>query len=146
MMNLFKSRFTKLESFVSAKADERTPEMLAAAQSELDGLNADVVLVPKTDTIKSGTDLQSHLDKLANDATEATAAAKTAQDALTALKGTRVLDDARSSSDAGKGGDDAGQPSKEQEATKVVTDGNRKWNAMADNMGIGAPPAQEPAQ
>jgi len=150
---LFKSKFAKLEALVATKADDRTPEMLEAAQQELDRATAGLILVPKSETIKTGADLENHIEGLQKEATDAKASeatakaeAEKAQKALTDLKGTRVLDDARSSSDAGKGGDDAGQPSKEQEATKVVTDGNRKWNAMADNMGIGAPPAQEPAQ
>ena len=135
-MSLFKSRFAKLETFVNAKDGERTPDMLKAAQAELDAAGAKVILVPHSEGISSPEQLDKHIDTLKTDATEAKAEAKKAQDALTELKGKRVLDDQRTTPDAGKGGDDKGQPNAEAEAQKTVTDSSRSWNAQADRMGF----------
>lgn len=141
-MSLFKSRFAKLEAFVTAKNDERTPDMLKAAQAELDAAGAKLILVPHSEGIESGAQLDQHIEALKKDATEAKAAAKTAQDALTELKGKRVLDTNRVSSDAGKGGDDKGQENDDVKAEKTVTDSSRPWNAMADRMGFKAEEAK----
>lgn len=100
-MSLFRSRLAKVEALVTAKAEDRTPEQLEAAQTEL----GDFILVPKSDTIKSAADLQNHIDKLEGDAREAKAAAETAQKALTDLKGQRVLPSQKATSDKGEGGD-----------------------------------------
>lgn len=135
-MGLFSSRFAKLEAFVTAKADERTPDMLAAAQAELDAAGAKLILVPHSEGITNGAELDKHIEGLKSAATAANADAKKAQDALTELKGKRVVDETRSTADAGNGGDDKGQENEEATATKAVTDPNRKWNAMADRMGF----------
>lgn len=100
-MNLFRSRLAKVEALVSTKAEDRTPEQLEAAQTEL----GDFILVPKSDNIKSAADLQNHIDRLEGDAREAKAAAETAQKALTDLKGQRVLPSQKATSDKGEGGD-----------------------------------------
>lgn len=135
-MSLFKSRFTKLETFVNTKESERTPDMLKAAQAELDAAGAKLILVPHTEEVTSPEQLDKHIDNLKTDATAAKAEAKKAQDALSALRGQRVLDSGRHSSDAGKGGDDQGQENEEAKAEKTVTDPSRPWNAMADRMGF----------
>lgn len=92
-MSLFRSKFAKLEALAAAKPEERTPEMLEAAQAELDTHTAGVILVPKTDTIKTGADLQNHIDGLEKKAKDADAAKvkaeadmKAAQDELAQLK------------------------------------------------------------
>ena len=146
----FRSKFAKLEALVATKAEERTAEQLQAAQAELDNAQAGVILVPKTDTITSSAALQAHIDGLEKQATDAKAAAATAtaeaekaQKALTDLRGTRVVDDARATSDKGDGGDKHTEDAAEKAKAKV-TDPNRKWNAKADEMGIGAPPAEAP--
>lgn len=138
-MSLFRSKLTKLEAFVDTKAAERKPEQLAEAQAQLDGLNADVLLVPKTDTIKTAADLQKHLDKL-------TADLKAAQDSETKLKadmetlrGARVVDTARQTADKKKGGDDLGERNATKEAEAVVNDPDAPWNALADEMGFSVP-------
>lgn len=141
----FKSKFAKLEALVATKADERTADQLSAAQAELDNAQAGVILVPKTDTITTGAQLQAHLEQLEKAAADAKAAEQTAkaeaekaQQALTELRGTRVVDDARQTSDKGEGGD----KHTEDEAAKAkatVTDPKRGWNAKADEMGIGTP-------
>lgn len=102
-MNLFKSRFAKLEAYAAAKPEDRTPEMLAEAQQEINA--AALILVPMTETIKSGADLQTHIDTLETKVTTATEAATTAQNALKALKGERVLPTQKVTSDKGDGGD-----------------------------------------
>lgn len=121
---LFKSKFAKLEAYAAAKADERTPEMLAAAQRELDNAGLGLILVPHSEKIKSGADLDSHIESLETAATTAKAAAETATKALAELKGKRVLDTNRVASDAGGEGDDQGTKTTEQleaeEAQKLV--------------------------
>lgn len=102
-MKLFKSKFASLEAFADAKPEERTPEMLAAAQVEMNA--AGLILVPMSDTIKTGADLQKHMDTLELNATTATEAATTAQNALKALKGERVLPTQKVTSDKQKDGD-----------------------------------------
>lgn len=134
-MNLFKSKFSKLEAFVNTKADERTADMLAAAQTELDTAGAGLILVSKTDTIKTGDDLQSHLDGLQSSANTAKAEAEKAQKALTDLKGSRAMDDHRKESDKGDGGDGNDKSAEEKAAAAIINDPDAKWNAMADRMG-----------
>lgn len=143
-MTLFKSKLRKLEAFVDTKADERKPAQLAEAQAELDQLQAGVILVPKTDTVKSAEDLQKHLDTLTKDAADAKAAEQTAKEALAKLSGTRVVDTARATADKKEGGDRHGEPSAEKKAEAVVNDPTAPWNAMADQMGFGVPAAAAP--
>ncbi len=111
-LNLFRSRLSAVEAFLSAKPEERTAEMLAAAQAEFDRESGGLILLPKSDTVQSAADLQKHIDtltKAADDAVKAEhvakAAAETAQKALTELKGSRVLPTQRVTSDRGEGGD-----------------------------------------
>jgi hypothetical protein len=139
---LFKSKFAKLEALVAAKADDRTPEMLEAAQQELDRATAGLILVPKSDTIKTGADLEAHIEALQANATSAKAEAETAladakkaQEALVALKGERVLGSQNVSSDKGTGGDSEGQPNAAAEAHNTVHNPEHPWNAMADRLG-----------
>ncbi len=122
-MGLFSSKFAKLEAFASTKADDRTPEMLQAAQAELSAAGAGLILVPQSETIKTGKDLENHIEQLQTAATTAKqaeeaakTAATTAQEALTALKGERVLGSDKVTSDKGTGGDKAGEPSAEDKA------------------------------
>lgn len=144
---LFKSKLRKLEAFVDTKADERKPAQLAEAQAELDSMNAGLILVPKTDTIKTAEDLQKHLD----DQAAAVKAAKEAETKLKAdmetLRGARVVDTARQTADKKKGGDDQGERNATKEAEAVVNDPDAPWNALADEMGFSVPTtAQAPAQ
>lgn len=111
-LNLFRSRLSAVEAFLSAKTEERTAEMLAAAQAEFDKESAGLILVPKSEGVTSAAELQAHIDKLADAATKATedaatakAAAETAQKALTDLKGQRVLSSQKVTSDKKEGGD-----------------------------------------
>lgn len=138
---LFKSKLRKLEAFVDTKADERKPAQLAEAQAELDGMNAGLILVPKTDTIKTAEDLQKHLD----DQAAALKAAKEAETKLKAdletLRGTRVVDHARQTADKKKGGDDLGERNAAKEAEAAVHNPDAPWNAMADEMGFTVPTA-----
>jgi len=140
---LFKSKLTKVEAFVNAKADDRTPDMLAAAQAELDGLNANVIMVPKTDTIKSAGDLQNHVESLEKAATDAKAEVTTAKAEVTkvqgemqTLKSTRVLGSDKQTSDKGTKGDDLGEKTAEEETSEVVHDATAPWNAAADELGL----------
>lgn len=107
-MSLFKSRFAKLESYVTTKESERTPDMLQAAQRELDAAGAKLVLVPHSEGIASPEQLDKHIEDLRGEATTAKAEAKKATDTLAELRGKRVLDSARETADDGKGGDDQG--------------------------------------
>jgi hypothetical protein len=117
-MGLFSSKFAKLEAFVTAKSDERTPDMLKAAQAELDAAGAKLVLVPHSEGITSGAELDSYIEGLKAAATTAKAEAEKAATALAELKGKRVLDTARVTSDAGKEGDDQGTETAEQKEVK----------------------------
>lgn len=135
-MSLFKSRFAKLEAFVNAKESDRTPDMLKAAQAELDSHMAKLILVPHSEGISSPEQLDKHIGDLKADAATAKADAKRAQDALTELRGTRTVDSVRATADAGSGGDAKGELSEEQKATAAVTDSNRSWNAAAERMGF----------
>lgn len=133
-MGLFSSKFAKLEAFVSTEADKRTPDQLAAAQAELDAAGSGLILVPKTETIKTGADLDKHIaDLKASEATAKTEAEK-ATKALADLRGTRVVDEVRQTSDKGEGGDLDNKAEKEAEAQ--VHNPERPWNAMADRMGF----------
>lgn len=150
-MNLFRSKFAKLEALVAKEAKDRTADDLTQAQNELDTHNAGVILVPKSDTIKSAADLQSHIDGLVKaekdaKASEATAKAEAekAQKALADLRGSRVLDDARESTDKKKGGDKTGEPTEEEKREASVHSSDYSWNRKADAMGFGAP--SEPAK
>lgn len=133
-MGLFSSKFAKLEAFVSTEADKRTPDQLAAAQAELDAAGSGLILVPKTETIKTGADLDKHIADLKASETTAKAEAEKAQKALTDLRGTRVVDDARQTSDKGDGGDVDNKAAKEAEAK--VHNPEAPWNATADRMGF----------
>jgi outer membrane murein-binding lipoprotein Lpp len=148
-MNLFRSKFAKLEAMVAKKADERTADDLSAAQAEMDTNNAGVILVPKSDTIKSASDLQAHIDGLEKQVKEAKASEATAKaeaekatKALTDLRGTRVLDDARETTDKGKGGDKTGEPTEEEKREAQVHSTDYSWNKKAEAMGIGEPVPQ----
>lgn len=116
-MNLFRSRYAKLEAYAAAKPEDRTPEMLAAVQDELNA--AGVILVPMSETLKSGADLQKHIDELETKATVATKAATTAQDALKELKGQRILPSQKVTSDKKEEGD-KNEPTEESEALKAA--------------------------
>ena len=131
-MGLFSSKFAKLEAIASAKADERTPEMLQAAQAELNAAGAGLLLVPQTETIKTGKDLENHIEQLQTAATTATTAADTAQKALTELRGKRVLETQKVTSDKEEGGDATGKPSAEElELKKRVADMPHNKRAQA---------------
>lgn len=139
----FKSKFAKLEALVATESDKRTPDQLAAAQQELDTAGAGLMLVPKTDTIKSGADLDAHvanLNKEATDAKAAAAASKAAEEKVTKeladLRGSRVMDDQRKESDKQEGGDDQGQQSEAKKAAASVNNKEHKWNRMAEAMGF----------
>ena len=85
-MSLFRSKFAKLEALAAAKPEERTAEMLEAAQAELDTHTAGVILVPKTDTIKTGADLQKHIDGLEAKAKESDGAKTKAENELVTVQ------------------------------------------------------------
>lgn len=132
-MKLFKSKFASLEAFADAKPEERTPEMLAAAQAEM--TYAGIILVPMSDTVKSGEDLQKHMDSLVHDATVAKAAAKTAQDALAALKGERVLPSNKVTSEKKEGGDGLQDTPEQKEAKAAIEEvHNRSYTQQALRM------------
>lgn len=120
-LNLFRSRFAALEALVSAKDEERTPEMLAAAQAEMDREGSGLILVPKAEGIQSADQLQQHIDDLVKEASEAKTAATTAQDALKALKGERVLPTQKLGGDKGNGGDGLSE-TEEDKALKQALD------------------------
>ena len=111
-LNLFRSRLSAVEAFLSAKPEERTAEMLAAAQAEFDRESGGIIMVPKSETVQTAADLQKYIDGLVKAATDAVAAeriakaaAETAQKALTDLKAERVLPSQRFTSDKKEGGD-----------------------------------------
>lgn len=145
-MNLFRSKLAKVEAFVSASAKERTPDLLGAAQSELDALDAGVIMVPKTDTIKTAADLQQHLDTLEAQAktgreSQAKLAAAEKQVAtlmaeMEALRTQRVLPSNRVTADKDKGGDLNGELSAEKQVDAIVHDPSSPWNQAADEMGF----------
>lgn len=126
-MNLFKSKFAKLEAFADAKPAERTPDMLAAAQAEMDTANSGVILVPKTDTVKSGADLQEHLNTLERRATTAEAAStkaaadlKKVSEELTALKAKEVGDGQAETPPSGKDTPAPGDQTPEQKEAAAL--------------------------
>ena len=132
-MNLFKSRFANLEAYASAKPEERTPALLEAAQKDMTA--AGLILVPMTDTVKSGADLQAHIDGLETSATEAKAAAKTALDALVALKGERVLPTNKVTSDKKEDGDKLQTTEEEKEVKLGIEEAhNRSYTQQAKRM------------
>lgn len=124
-MSLFKSKFAKLESFSGAAVDTRTPEMLQLAQAEMDSANAGIVLVPKNEKFKTLAELDTYVESLEADATDAKAAAKTAQDALTELKGQRVLGSDKVASDKKEGGD-TNAPKQSKEALEAIEAAHEK--------------------
>lgn len=87
-MGLFSSRFAKLEAYTDLKAGDRKPEHLAEAQTEMDRASAGLILVPTTDTIKTGKDLDAHIDGLKSRAEKAEGDLAEANKTITKLKGT----------------------------------------------------------
>lgn len=86
-MGLFSSKFASLESYVDKKATERKPEDLSNAQAEMDRSNAGLLLVPKTDTIKTGKDLDDHITGLTTRAEKAENELAEANKTIAKLKG-----------------------------------------------------------
>ena len=87
-MGLFSSKFAILESYVDKKATERNAEDLTNAQVEMDRANAGLLLVPKTDTIKTGKDLDNHINGLTTRAEKAENDLAEANKTIAKLKGT----------------------------------------------------------
>lgn len=116
-MNLFRSKFAKLEALVATKADERTPDQLQAAQAELDTAQAGVILVPKSEGITTGAELQQFIDKLQKDLQAEAERRAAVEKQMEALRNTRVLDHAHANSDKGTGGDAQGAQSAEAQET-----------------------------
>lgn len=112
---LFKSKFAKLEAFAAAKPEERTPDMLAAAQQEQDQQNTGVILVPKSEEIGTAADLQAHIEALETRATQAEAATAKVTKEMEELRGTRVLPTQKVTADGDKGGDDGPETAEQKE-------------------------------
>jgi hypothetical protein len=85
--------------------------------------------------------------KAAKDAENAATTAKTAAETeLAKVRGQRVLDTQRTTSDTGNGGDGLDkEPTAAQKALEQVNDPNAPWNKMADGMGFTMPEAAAPA-
>lgn len=133
---LFRSKFHRLEAFAAATPDQRNPENLAAAQGELDAAKAGLILVPKSETITSLSELMAHLQELQQTAQNAKAEAALATQALETLQQERVLTPQKVASDKGEGGDSMGEPTPEQRALATIHNPHAPWNATADAMGF----------
>lgn len=87
-MGLFSSKFASLESYVDKKATDRKPEDLTNAQAEMDRANAGLILVPHSDKIKSGKELDEHITGLTSRAEKAENDLAEANKTIAKLKGT----------------------------------------------------------
>jgi ATP-dependent protease ClpP protease subunit len=167
IMKFFGKKSSAIEALKGMKAEDFTPEQINAATAEITSNGINAFLVPITAEVKNATELQAMIDNLTNRAStaegkvaKAEADAKAAKDAenaattaktaaeteLAKVRGQRVLDTQRTTSDTGNGGDGLDkEPTAAQKALEQVNDPNAPWNKMADGMGFTMPEAAAPA-
>lgn len=127
-MGLFSSKFHKLETLAATKTEERKDEQLTAAQAELDAANAGVILVPKTADFKTLGELETHIEGLEKQASDAKAEADAAKkEAEEARKGKQTAEEGKKTAEEGKAkAEEEGKKKVEEVKGQRVLDDARK--------------------